>query len=259
MYGNPDFEVFRHADRLHAGVVQRRTPGPGPSARRLAGCRRGRAPLTSGQAVRWARRPRWPEGLPCRVARRRCAGGLEAGSPRPLALAPRSHLGGPEGEGSGVPLPHGGHQHHDLAWLMVGTAAWPVAARGQQAETPAVGFLRSTPSEPFTHLERSHRGQLAWAVTRDVRSSDPSTRATTPPTSLSRTNLTACQRRCLGHRSSAEPDPALRQAYRLLRGYEWPRAARIGAGRTPRTAAVRRARAPRPRTSHPGSKWQRTG
>src|SRR4051794_14663672 len=156
---------------------------------------------------------------------------------------------------------------------MVGTAAWPVAARGQQAEMPdtalstftqlrvaqAAGFLRSTPSEPFTHLERSHRGQLAWAVTRDVRSSDPSTRATTPPTSLSRTNLTACQRRCLGHRSSAEPDPALRQAYRLLRGYEWPRAARIGAGRTPRTAAVRRARAPRPRTSHPGSKWQRTG
>src|SRR3954462_10249551 len=143
--------------------------------------------------------------------------GLEAGSPRPLALAPRSHLGGPEGEGSGVPLPHGGHQHHDLAWLMVGTAAWPVAVRGQQAEMPAVGFLPSTPSEPFTHLERSHRGQLAWAVTRDVRSSDPSTRATTPPTSLSRTNLTACQRRCLGHRSSAQPDHALRQAYRLLR------------------------------------------
>ena len=46
---------------------------------------------------------------------------------------------------------------------------------------PAVGFLRSTPSEPFTHLERSHRGQLAWAVTRDVRSSDPSTRANDKP------------------------------------------------------------------------------
>src|SRR4051794_18610029 len=64
---------------------------------------------------------------------------------------------------------------------MVGTAAWPVAARGQQAEMPAVGFLRSAPSEPFTHLERSHRGQLAWAVMRDVRSSDPSARAPEHP------------------------------------------------------------------------------
>src|SRR3954470_11347502 len=87
MYGNSVCEVFRHADRLHAGVVQRRSASRGPSARRLAGYRRGRAPPASGQAVRWARRPRRPEDLPRWVARRRCAGGLEAGSPRPLALA----------------------------------------------------------------------------------------------------------------------------------------------------------------------------
>ena len=32
---------FRYADRLHAGVVQRRSAGRRPLARRLAGCRRG--------------------------------------------------------------------------------------------------------------------------------------------------------------------------------------------------------------------------
>src|SRR3954451_13180173 len=32
--GTPDFEVSRRADRLHAGVVQRRMPGRGPAARR---------------------------------------------------------------------------------------------------------------------------------------------------------------------------------------------------------------------------------
>src|SRR3954467_14264745 len=44
MYGNPEFEVFRHADRLHAGVVQRRSASRGPSARRVAGGRSRRAP-----------------------------------------------------------------------------------------------------------------------------------------------------------------------------------------------------------------------
>src|SRR3954470_18818598 len=44
-------------------------------------------------------------------------------------------------------------------------------------------------------------GQFAWAVTCDVRSSDPSTPATTPTRSRSRTNPTACPTRCLGPRS----------------------------------------------------------
>src|SRR4051795_8571968 len=70
MYGNPDFEVFGHADRLHAGVVQRRSAGRGPSARRLAGCRRGRAPLASGQAV---------GGRDDRVGLKTCLAGLRAG------------------------------------------------------------------------------------------------------------------------------------------------------------------------------------
>src|SRR4051794_41886096 len=59
-----------------------------------------------------------------------------------------------------------------------GVAGCRTWAAGRDAR---VGFLRSTPTEPFTHLERSHRGQLAWAVTRDVRSSDPSTRANDKP------------------------------------------------------------------------------
>src|SRR4051812_35882319 len=39
------------------------------------------------------KRPRRPASLPRWVACGRCVGGLEARSPRPLALAPRSHPG----------------------------------------------------------------------------------------------------------------------------------------------------------------------
>ena len=48
-------------------------------------------------------------------------------------------------------------------------------------------------------------GQVAWAVTRDARSSGPSTPSTTLSTTLSRTTPTACRTRCLGPHSSAEP------------------------------------------------------
>src|SRR3954447_23658391 len=44
--------------------------------------------------------------------------------------------------------------------LIVGAAAWPVAVRAQQPEMPVVGFLRSTPSEPFTHLVVAFREGL---------------------------------------------------------------------------------------------------
>jgi putative ABC transport system substrate-binding protein len=45
--------------------------------------------------------------------------------------------------------------------LLGGTAvAWPLAARGQQPATPAVGFLRTTPSAPFAHIVTAFRRGL---------------------------------------------------------------------------------------------------
>src|SRR5262249_14127137 len=44
--------------------------------------------------------------------------------------------------------------------LVGGAAAWPLGARAQQAAMPVVGFLRSTPAEPFEHLMVAFRQGL---------------------------------------------------------------------------------------------------
>jgi putative ABC transport system substrate-binding protein len=44
--------------------------------------------------------------------------------------------------------------------LIAGAAAWPLATRAQQPAIPVVGFLRSTPAEPFAHIVVAFRQGL---------------------------------------------------------------------------------------------------
>src|SRR5690349_12346486 len=51
-------------------------------------------------------------------------------------------------------------RRRDALAVLGGAAVWPVSSRAQPAEMPVVGFLRSTPSEPFTHLVAAFREGL---------------------------------------------------------------------------------------------------
>jgi putative ABC transport system substrate-binding protein len=48
----------------------------------------------------------------------------------------------------------------DFIRLIGGAAAWPMAARGQQAAVPVLGLLRTTPAAPFTYVLEALREGL---------------------------------------------------------------------------------------------------
>lgn len=52
-------------------------------------------------------------------------------------------------------------RRREVIGLIGGAAAWPLAAQAQGPAVPVVGFLRSTPSEPFAHLATAFRQGLA--------------------------------------------------------------------------------------------------